>query len=251
MKTTTGREVRHGEAEPERRYRECGWWPGVPLAERFRRFVRERPEAPAVVDDRGRGLGRAQLWREAGRLAAELDGHGVGPGDVVLVFMPNRAESLVAMLAVLRHGAVPANLPIRTDEDTLRYAAELCGARALVTVERHGGVETGALSLEAASGCPDPPAVAVVAEDGTRRWAGPGPGPGTAAAGSGGRDAAAAHPVAGLDHLMFTSSTTGPPKAVMHTGDTLAALNVTFAERFGLGPDARSSCRRHSGTASG
>ena len=36
---------------------------------------------------------------------------------------------------------------------------------------------------------------------------------------------------------MFTSSTTGPAKAVMHTGNTLAALNVTFAERFGLGPD--------------
>ena len=28
------------------------------------------------------------------------------------------------------------------------------------------------------------------------------------------------------------------PKAVMHTADTLAALNVTFAERFGLGPDS-------------
>ena len=222
-------------AERARRYRERGWWPGVPLAERFRRFVHERPDAPAVVDDRGRRVDRAQLWREAGRLAAELAGQGVEPGDVVLVFMPNRAESLVAMLAVLRHGAVPANLPIRTDEDTLRYAAELCGARALVTVERHGRVETGALALEAASGCPEPPAVAVVAEDGTRRWVGPRPG---AAAGSGGRDAASAHPVAGLDHLMFTSSTTGPPKAVMHTGDTLAALNVTFAERFGLGPDA-------------
>ena len=222
-------------AERARRYRERGWWPGVPLAERFRRFVDDRPDAPAVVDDRGRRLGRAQLWREAGRLAAELAGQGVGPGDVVLVFMPNRTESLVAMLAVLRHGAVPANIPIRTDEDTLRYAAELCGARALVTVERHDRVGTGALALEAATGCPDPPAVAVVAEDGTRRWAGPGPG---AAAGSVGRDAASAHPVAGLDHLMFTSSTTGPPKAVMHTGDTLAALNITFAERFGLGPEA-------------
>ena len=40
-----------------------------------------------------------------------------------------------------------------------------------------------------------------------------------------------------VDHLMFTSSTTGLPKAVMHTANTLAALNVTFAERFSLGPD--------------
>ena len=226
-------------AERARRYREGGWWPGVPLADRFRRFVRDRPDAPAVVDDQGRRLSREQLWREAGRFGAELAEQGIGPGDVVLVFMPNRAESLVAMLAALRRGAVPANLPIRTSEDTLRYAAELCGARAIVTVERHGRTGTGELATAAAGSCPEPPAVAVAGGDGTRRWPrsgrGPGPGPDGKVHG---RDASPAHPVEGLDHLMFTSSTTGPPKAVMHTRDTLAALNITFAERFGLGPDA-------------
>ena len=35
---------------------------------------------------------------------------------------------------------------------------------------------------------------------------------------------------------MFTSSTTGRPKAVMHSADTLASLNLTFTERFSLGP---------------
>ena len=234
MDGTTGAEWPNGSAERARRYRERGWWPGVPLAERFRRFVHDRPDAPAVVDDRGRRLSREQLWREAERLGAELAEHGIGPGDVVLIFMPNRAESLVAMLATLRRGGVPANLPIRTDEDTLRYAAELCGSRALVTVERHGRTETGALSLEAARKCSGPPAVAVIAADGTRRWL---EGTGSGAA-SGSRAPPSVHPVEGLDHLMFTSSTTGPPKAVMHTGDTLTALNITFAERFGLGPDA-------------
>ena len=229
----------------------------MPLAERFRRFVRERPDAPAVLDDRGRRLTRAQLWRDAGWLGAELARQGVGPGDVVLLFLPNRVESLTAMLAALRRGAVPASLPIRTDEDALRHAAALCGARALVTVERHGRTGTGALSLAAAAGCPAPPAVAVVAEDGTRRWplSGAGSRAGVGAESHGrprnrvqdpdrgsdrdrGRDPARVRPPEALDHLMFTSSTTGPAKAVMHTGDTLAALNVTFADRFGLGPDS-------------
>ena len=224
-----------GHAERARRYRERGWWPGVPLAERFHRFVQDQPDAPAVADDRGRRLSRGQLWREAGRLGAELAGQGIGPGDVVLLFMPNRVESLVAMLAVLRHGAVPANLPIRTDEDALRHATELCEARALITVERHGRTETGALSLDAAARVrPVPPAVAVIAEDGSRRWPMPDSEAGT---GSAGGAPARVRPVEGLDQLMFTSGTTGRAKAVMHTGDTLAALNVTFAERFGLGPD--------------
>ena len=222
-----------GHAGRTRRYRERGWWPGVPLAEHFERFVRDRPSALAVLDERGRRLGRGALWREAERLGSELAAQGVAAGDVVLIFMPNRVEALVAMLAALRLGAVPANLPIRTDEDTLRYAAELCGARALVTVERHGRTETGELALSAASACSARLAVMVVAGDGTRRWAKGRPAPADRAK-AGGRPP----PVAGLDHLMFTSSTTGRPKAVMHTNDTLAALNVTFAERFGLGPDS-------------
>ena len=242
MKTTTGRALRHGEGERERRYRERGWWPGVPLAERFERFVRERPDALAVVDDRGRRLSREQLWREAGRLAAELGGQGIGPGDVVLVFMPNRAESQVAMLAALRQGAVPANLPIRSDEATLRYTADLGGARAILTVERHGRTGTGELAIAAAGQCPGRPAVSIIGDDGTRRWPRPGAGRESSAPEPGGKvrgpASGLAHPAGTLDHLMFTSSTTGLPKAVMHTADTLAALNVTFAERFGLGPDS-------------
>ena len=257
MDGTTGSQRRHGDAARARRYRERGWWPGVPLAERFRRLVRERPAALAVLDDRGRRLGREPLWREAGRLAAELAERGIGAGDVVLVFMPNRVEWPVAMLAALRRGAVPANLPVRTDEGTLRYAAERCGARAILTVERHGRTGTGELAVAAARKCSRPPAVAVAGEDGARSWpvtvpapapgskpgSAPGSAPavgaatGTAGRGPAARAAAPPPAVEGLDHLMFTSSTTGLPKAVMHTGDTLAALNVTFAERFGLGPD--------------
>ena len=239
MKTATGRAAPHASAEHARRYRERGWWPGVPLAARFERFVREGPAALAVLDDRRRRLDRTQLWREAGRLAAELAERGVGARDVVLVLMPNRVEAQVAMLAALRLDAVPANLPIRSDEDTLRYAAELCGARALLTVERHGRAGTGELAIAVAGQGPGRAAVGVAGDDGAWRWprsgSGPEPGPGGAHRR---RDTASNRPVEDLDHLMFTSSTTGLPKAVMHTADTLAALNVTFAERFGLGPDS-------------
>ena len=244
MNTATERLGRDGRAERARRYRERGWWPGVPLADRFERFVRERPEALAVLDDRGGRLDRGQLWREADRLAAELAERRIGAGDIVLVFMPNRVESQIAMLAALRRRAVPAHLPVRSDEDTLRYAAELCGARALLTVERHGRTETGDLAIAAAGQCPGRPAVGIAVDFGTRRWSSAGPAPeatGTSAAtghGAGAGAADAPPPAGTLDHLMFTSSTTGLPKAVMHTADTLAALNVTFAERFGLGPDS-------------
>ena len=40
-----------------------------------------------------------------------------------------------------------------------------------------------------------------------------------------------------IDHIAFTSSTTGNPKAVLHSANTLGALNLTFTERFALGAD--------------
>ena len=217
-----------------RLYRERGWWPGEPLAERYERMVRNEPGALAVLDDRGRHLDRAALWRAAGHLGAALAENGVGEGDVVLIFMPNRIDWQVAMLAAFRRGAVPASLPVRTDADTLGYAADLCGARALITVERHGLVETGELAAGATVRNTHSAAVMTVADDGTWRWARPGSSSGAARGASG---AGRRPPPERLDHLMFTSSTTGRPKAVMHTGDTLAALNLAFAERFGLGPD--------------
>lgn len=39
----------------------------------------------------------------------------------------------------------------------------------------------------------------------------------------------------GFDQLMFTSGTTGQPRAVMHTEESLAALNAGLADTYGLG----------------
>src|SRR5690606_14048605 len=51
----------------------------------------------------------------------------------------------------------------------------------------------------------------------------------------GGRSVAAGRPVPdGVDHLMFTSSTTGRPKSVAHSEQTLGAVNAAFTERFAL-----------------
>ncbi|MGL5733339.1 MAG: AMP-binding protein, partial [Beijerinckiaceae bacterium] len=48
----------------------------------------------------------AQLQDEVAALGAVLQGHGVGKGDVVIVYMPMIPEAVVAMLACARIGAV-------------------------------------------------------------------------------------------------------------------------------------------------
>ncbi len=207
-------------------YRDSGWWPGEDLLDRYRRIAAQRCEDLAVVDDTGRTLTHGALWNEAERLTQELARYGVGNGAVVIIFLPNCVAWQIALVAILRAGAIPANLPTRTDEDTLRYVAELVGARLVITADRDGTNPTGAMARSAASSSQHKLDVLLVKDVGQYVWI----------------DANGELPPSqarsqALDHIMFTSSTTGRPKAVMHSADTLAALNIAFTERFSLGPD--------------
>ena len=214
-------------AQRERRYRAKGWWSGERLCDRYTVLARRFQDRLAVADATGRRLSHGTLWREAGRLAEKLEEGGIGRGDIVIVLLPNIVDGQVAFVALLRLGAIPASLPTRTDTDTVAYVAGLTGARALISVERHGGVRLGDVAQEAASTCGHGLGVCLVDESvGTWR---------TAPANRGTPLPASATDLA---HIMFTSSTTGRPKAVMHSEDTLAALNIGFTERFSLGPDA-------------
>jgi acyl-CoA synthetase (AMP-forming)/AMP-acid ligase II len=206
-------------------YRAAGWWTGERLADRFAAHVDAGPDRLALVDDRGVELSRRGLWREAEAFADELRREGVVGGDVVLIYLSNTAAWQVCFLAVLQLGAVPATLPLTTDAATLSYIHDLTGARVIVAprVSRQRPTADWARAAAAATGRQ---ALLVVLEpDGSFSFTDlPG---------------VAGPPVvpAGVHHLMFTSSTTGMPKAVMHTDDTLAAANKAFAERFDLTED--------------
>jgi cyclohexanecarboxylate-CoA ligase len=200
------------------RYRDAGWWTGERLQDRFRRYAETDPDALAVVDQHGAGYSRAGLLRAAGQLAAEL-AEQAGPRQTHVVLLPNQTVWLTAFLAVLVADGVPATIPIATDPENLSHVLRRVGAATIVTdPARRTLAEQAAASAEQR--------VDLVVLDGGRV---------ERCAGRGRRAAALDEPQ--LDHLMFTSSTTGRPKAVMHSADTLATLNRHFSERFGLGAD--------------
>jgi acyl-CoA synthetase (AMP-forming)/AMP-acid ligase II len=205
-------------------YHQQGWWTGENLADRFERHVRSSPRQNAVIDDTGRALSRQELWERAASLGHELSGSGVKPGDAVVVYLPNRVEWQVSLLACLRLGAVPATLPITSDASTLSYVRRLIGARAIVTVQGHRRRPTAEWAKEAAA-AGGQAATVLAFGDGEQSW--------TSIPGA---EAASVVP-AGIDQLMLTSSTTGSPKAVMHTADTLAAANLAFSQRFAVTED--------------
>ncbi len=86
------------------------WFPGAELNYAEHIFRAARPEEPAVIHasevrPEGASLSWAELEDQVARLAAGLRGLGVERGDRVVAFMPNIPETLAAFLACASIGA--------------------------------------------------------------------------------------------------------------------------------------------------
>ena len=202
-------------------YRRKGWWTGESLPDRYASIMRGRENDLAVIDNHGGKLTHRDLWNFSGTIADELDSRKFRKGEIIIILLPNTVEWQVVLLGVLRAGSIPANLPTRTDVENLRYVAELTGARAIITTEQHGTIQTGDIARSAVQLCTHQIDLLILYNE-ELNW-------------ESGRIKQLATPsnVVGLDHIMFTSSTTGQPKAVMHSADT-CLLYTSPSPRDGL-----------------
>ena len=80
-------------------------------------------------------LSYAQVNQWANRIAHHLIAQGIGKGDVVAVFIENRPELLVTILAVAKVGAISALLNTSQTRDTLVHSLNLVAPVAIVVGE--------------------------------------------------------------------------------------------------------------------
>ncbi|HEX6143270.1 MAG TPA: class I adenylate-forming enzyme family protein [Geminicoccaceae bacterium] len=235
-----------------RGYYEAGTWTSDTFYSLVQKHAAARPEAHAARDSARRLTWRELLgWIDV--VAGELEDAGVREGERVGLWLSNRLEAVVAFIACARNGYVcNPSLHRNYTVDDVRRLLERIDARVVMIedgwgadVDRHdpGAAFAGLPSLARIVRLPRERLAATLsrrAGSGPRsalspegEWEDPSlPGtPSLDGEGHGGRA-----PPGGADHvayLAFTSGTTGTPKGVMHSSNTLLANCRDLARDWG------------------
>src|SRR5438270_3315584 len=117
------------------------------LAEIFAAAAAAHPDKKAMAGP-GRHLTYAELDREATAMARGLIGRGIGPGDVVGLWMSRGVDLLIAQIAIAKTGA--AWLPFDADAPVERIAVCLQDAEAKALLTSRGFAD----KMHGASPCP-------------------------------------------------------------------------------------------------
>lgn len=209
-------------------FTQAGYWGTDTIYSLVRKRARDTPDK-AAVRERLRTTSYRTLVDAVDRLAGALHRGGLRQGDRVAVWLPSRLEVAIAVLACSRNGYVAC--PSLHRDHTVAEVAELVRrmrAAAFLGQPGYGADADRHDILDAMTGLDRPRFVRMIE-------------PADSDAGFADLDASApmhADPNT-VVYLAFTSGTTGQPKGVLHSDNTLLAPARALAEDWSL--DA-SSC---------
>ncbi|MER5965975.1 amino acid adenylation domain-containing protein [Streptomyces sp. NPDC002057] len=179
--------------------------------------ARRTPDAVAVRDRTGE-LTYRELHARANGLARLLIARGAGPERLVGLLLPRSADTLVAMLAVLKSGAAYLPLDPAYPDERLRLMVEDARPSCLLTDTEHAGRDLGA-----------PGGSVIVLDDPSVR---------TELASAAAHDITDEERTAPLDpghpaYVIYTSGSTGTPKGVVVAHRSVLPLLAWAEEEFG------------------
>jgi cyclohexanecarboxylate-CoA ligase len=223
-------------------FREAGYWLDKTVDQLLSEAIARTPDKIAIIADRAdREQALRLTYRELGNLvdraASSLSLLEVGPGDVVTVQLPNWGEFVVTAVACSKIGAVfnPV-MPILRERELL-YVLNFCESKVFIIPKLYRGFDYAAMAEGMRGQLHHLKHLIVVDGDGESSFersilaAEPDGEPGKRFG---------LPPCLGPDDMavvMFTSGTTGEPKGVIHTSNSLVGCTKALTQRFGLHDD--------------
>ncbi|OBG62662.1 AMP-binding protein [Mycobacterium sp. E3339] len=210
-----------------------GLWVHTTLADSLRTAAIESPRRTALVDKDVR-LDCAMLYAQAGALATALSAR-IPAGSVVSFMLPNWHEAAVIYLAATLAGMVVNPILPSLREHDLRFILEDAGAALIFVPHRYGGHDYATMLERVAAELVPAPEVVVVR------------GPETGPAGPHTPYRAlleqplddAALPALNPDDvrmILYTSGTSGRPKGVLHSHNSMHALICQIRDHWMIDP---------------
>ncbi|AUV84635.1 cyclohexanecarboxylate-CoA ligase (plasmid) [Salinigranum rubrum] len=119
---------------------ENGWWPNKTILDYVSDSATDTPDRVALVDERTTYT-YAELADAVDNVALGLVAHGVEPDNMLAVQLPNRIEGVVVHLAAIRAGAIPNPIVTIYRENELRYMLDKLDSVAYFAVKEHCGFD--------------------------------------------------------------------------------------------------------------
>lgn len=174
--------------------------------------VRARPSAPALIFD-GETWTYGELWSRSAHVARELLAGGLRPGDPVAIVGENESAYVCAYLAILRAGGVAVPMNAMLGPVAIHTQMELVGARTVFVGRVKPEIRD---ALDGSHDVRD-----LRAAPGSAQGRLPNLGPSSSCS------------------IMLTSGSTGQPKGVVHTHESVLHASTQVAAALPFGPGER------------
>ena len=210
----------------------CGYWENRTLGDHARAWADSDGDTVVFLGDPAEPT-YSSLLGDGEALARALIDLGLRPGDVIGFQTPNWSEAAVINLAAALGGFVIAPIVHIYRDAEVRQMLGDCGAKAFFVAESFRSIDYAAMVARIRADLPDLAHVIYVRPQHST--------PSFAELVAHGRGLGQALPQVDPDHvklLLYTSGTTGRPKAVLHSHNTLARVaRVTAAHARIVGQD--------------